>query len=184
MAGNSSGGGRVAVRLTGAGETFSDAWVSKINAKGYYTSKYSASRSSSAGSIYLQTADQAEGAGTIVIRNTGNTANDVAFTAIPSLKAGGEEDDFRKASLKTEAAARVKFFTDLRMGGLEMASGTVLDLNGKKLTVNAAKMGDGKLAPGTYTASSAAVSDFVIDTADGAGGELIITGGGFKLIVR
>ena len=182
--GNSSGGGRVAVRLTGAGETFSDAWVSKINAKGYYTSKYSASRSSSAGSIYLQTADQAEGAGTIVIRNTGNTANNVAFTAIPSVKAGGETDDFRKASLKTEEAACVKLFGELRMAKLDMASGTVLDLNGKQMIVDAAKMGDGKLAPGTYTVSSAAVSGFVIDTADGAGGELVVTGGGFKLIVR
>ena len=181
---NSSGGGRIAVRLTGAGETLSDAWIAKINAKGFYSSSISTNRCSSAGSVYLQTADQAEGAGTIVIRNTGNTANNIAFTAIPSVKGGGETDDFRKASLKTEAAARVKFFTDLRMGGLEMASGTVLDLNGKKLTVNAAKMGDGKLAPGTYTASSAAVSGFVIDTADGAGGSLVVTGGGFKLIVR
>ena len=182
--GNSSGGGRVAVRLTGAGETFSDAWVSKINAKGYYTSKYSASRSSSAGSIYLQTADQAEGAGTIIVRNTGNTANNVAFTAIPSLKAGGEEDDFRRASLKTEAAARVKLFAKLRMARLDMASGTVLDLNGKQMIVDAAKMGDGKIMPGTYTAADEAVAGFVIDTADGAGGELIITGGGFSIIVR
>ena len=182
--GNSSGGGRIAVRLTGAGETFSDAWLTKINAKGYYTSKFAADRSSSAGSIYLQTADQAEGAGTIVIRNTGNTANNVAFTAIPSVKGGGDTDDFRKASLKTEAAARVKLFGELRMAKLDMATNTKLDLNGKKMIVNAAKMGEDKIMPGTYTASSAAVSDFVIDTADGAGGELVVTGGGFKLIVR
>ncbi len=180
--GNSSGGGRVAVRLTGAGETFSDAWVSKINAKGYYTSKYSASRSSSAGSIYLQTADQSEGAGTIVIRNTGDTANNVAFTAIPSLKAGGEEDDFRKASLKTEAAARVKLFAELRMAKLDMASGTVLDLNGKKLTVKSAKIGDTKLAPGTYAAGDAAVSGFVVDSA--SDGALVVNGGGLTILVR
>ncbi len=172
------------MRLTGAGETFSDAWLTKINAKGYYTSKFAADRSSSAGSIYLQTAGQAEGAGTIIVRNTGNTANNVAFTAIPSLKAGGEEDDFRRASLKTEAAARVKLFAKLRMARLDMASGTVLDLNGKQMIVDAAKMGDGKIMPGTYTAADEAVSGFVIDTADGAGGELIVTGGGFSIIVR
>ena len=188
--GNSSGGGRVAVRLTGAGETFSDAWVSKINAKGYYTSKYSASRSSSAGSVYLQTADQAEGAGTIIIRNTGNTANDVAFTALPSLKAGGEEDNFRKASLKTEAAARVKLFDDLRMAKLEMEADTVLDLNGKKLVVNSAKVNGVKLASGTYTAESTVeigegtLADYLVDTAEGAGGSLVVTGGGFSVIVR
>jgi hypothetical protein len=114
--GNSSGGGRIAVRLTGAGETLSDAWIAKINAKGYYTSKFAADRSSSAGSIYLQTGDQSEGAGTVIIRNTGHTANNVAFTALPSLKAGGEEDDFRKASLKTEAAARA-YYEFIRGGG-------------------------------------------------------------------
>ncbi len=186
--GNSSGGGRVAVHLTGAGETFSDAWVSKINAKGYYTSKYSASRSSSAGSVYLQTADQAEGAGTIVVRNTGNTANNIAFTPIPSAKAGGEEDDFRKASLKTEAAARVKLFGDLRMAKLEMDAGTVLDLNGKTLTVKSARVNGVKLSPGTYDAESTVaigegtLGDYLDDSA--TGGALVVTGGGFQLIVR
>ena len=179
---NSSGGGRIAVRLTGAGETFSDAWVSKINAKGYYTSKFAADRSSSAGSVYLQTGDQSEGAGTVIIRNTGHTANNVAFTPIPSAKAGGEEDDFRKASLKTEAAARVKLFDNLRMVALDMASDTALDLNGKTLVVNKAKLGGVKLAPGTYAAGDAAVAGFVVDSV--TGGELVVTGGGLAIIVR
>lgn len=178
--GNSSGGGRIAVRLTGAGETFSDAWVSKINAKGYYTSKFAADRCSSAGSIYLQTADQAEGAGTIIIRNTGNVANNVAFTALPSLKAGGEDDDFRKASLKTEAAARVKLFDNLRMVALDMASDTALDLNGKTLVVNKATLGGVKLAPGAYTADK--LGDYVLDSV--TGGTLVVTGGGLAIIVR
>lgn len=180
--GNSSGGGRIAVRLTGAGETFSDAWLAKINAKGYYTSKFAADRSSSAGSIYLQTGDQAEGTGTIIIRNTGNTANNVAFTPIPSAKAGGEEDNFRKASLKTEAAARVKLFADLRMATLDMAADTTLDLNGSTLVVDKATLGSTKLSPGTYAADNAAVAGFVVDSA--TGGALVVTGGGFQLIVR
>ena len=180
--GNSSGGGRIAVRLTGAGETFSDAWVSKINAKGYYTTRFAADRSSSAGSIYLQTGDQAEGAGVIIIRNTGNVANNVAFTPIPSVKGGGEDDDFSKASLKTEAAARVKLFDNLRMVALDMASDTALDLNGKTLKVKSAKVNGVKLAPGTYTADNAAVAGFVVDSA--TGGALVVTGGGFSIIMR
>ncbi|MBR2941494.1 MAG: hypothetical protein IKC14_09335, partial [Kiritimatiellae bacterium] len=179
---NASGGGRIAVRLTGAGETLSDAWLAKINAKGYYSSSISVDRCSSAGSIYLQTADQAEGAGTIVIRNTGNTANNVAFTAIPSVKAGGETDDFRKASLKTEAAARVKLFDNLRMVALDMASDTALDLNGKTLVVNKATLGGVKLASGTYAAGDAAVAGFVVDSV--TGGTLVVTGGGLAIIVR
>ena len=177
-----SGGGRIAVRLTGAGETISDAWLAKINAKGCYSSNMTADYSSSAGSIYLQTAAQAEGAGTILIRNTGDTANNVAFTAIPSTKGGGEDDDFSKASLKTEAAARVKLFDNLRMVALDMASDTALDLNGKTLKVKSAKVNGVKLAPGIYTADNAAVAGFVVDSA--TGGALVVTGGGFSIIVR
>ena len=44
---NASGGGRIAVRLTGAGETLSDAWLAKINAKGFYSSSISVGRCSS-----------------------------------------------------------------------------------------------------------------------------------------
>ena len=181
---NSSGGGRVAVRLTDA--TLSDAWIAKINAKGYYSSSISVGRCSSAGSIYLQTAGQAEGAGTIVVRNTGNTANNVAFTALPSLKAGGEEDDFRRASLSVEAAARVKLFADLRMAELDMAAGTALDLNGHAYTVQTAHIAGEKVAPGTYTAAQLQALGFdgVIDTADGAGGTLNVLGAATVLILK
>ena len=177
-----SGGGRIAVRLTRAGETFSDAWLAKINAKGFYSSTITAAYSSSAGSIYLQNAAQSEGTGTIIIRNTGDTANNVAFTAIPSTKGGGENDNFKKASLSIEAAARVKLFADLRMASVDMASGTVLDLNGRTLVVNKAMVGSVKLLPRTYTKDSEETTGFLVDS--GEGGELIVTGGGFTLIVR
>ena len=175
------------MRLTGTGETFSDAWIAKINAKGYYSSKITATYSSSAGSVYLQTAAQGEGAGTIIIRNTGDTANNVAVTELPSLKAGGEEDDFRKASLSVEAAARVQLFDDLRMAKLEMEADTVLDLNGKTLTVKSATINGVKLAPGTYAAGSnieGTLADYLVDTAEGAGGSLVVNGVGFSVIVR
>ncbi|MBQ3806828.1 MAG: hypothetical protein II840_02615, partial [Kiritimatiellae bacterium] len=183
---SAGGGGRVAVRLTGAGETFSDAWIAKINAKGYYSSKISADYSSSAGSVYLQTAGQSEGAGTIIVRNTGDTANNVAVTELPSLKAGGEEDDFRKASLSVEAAARVQLFADLRMASLGMADGTSLDLNGHAFAVTTGRVGETNIAPGTYTAAQLQALGFdeVIDTADGASGTLRVLGAGMVLIVK
>ena len=181
---SAGGGGRVAVRLTGAGATFSDAWIAKINAKGYYSSKITAEFSSSAGSVYLQTGSQSEGAGTVIVRNTGDTANNIAVTELPSLKAGGEADDFRKASLSVEAAARVQLFADLKMAKLDMAAGTVLDLNGHKFTVTTAHVGGENVQPGTYAAGDAAVAGFVIDTADGAGGTLRVLGAGTVLIVR
>ena len=70
------------------------------------------------------------------------------------------------------------------MKSLEMTSDTTLDLNGKKLTVKSAKVSGVKLAPGTYTAGDAAVAGFVVDTADGARGALVVTGGGLSIIVR
>ena len=183
---SAGGGGRVAVRLTGAGETFSDAWVSKINAKGFYSSKITAAFSSSAGSVYLQDGRQAEGAGTIIIRNMGDTANNVAVTELPSLKAGGEGDNFRRASLSIEAAARVQLFADVKMSALEMAAGTALDLNGHAYTVRTAHVAGKKVAPGTYTAAQMQALGFdgVIDAADGAGGTLSVLGAATALLVK
>jgi hypothetical protein len=87
-----------------------------------------------------------------------------------------------KASLAIGAAARVKLFDGLKMKSLEMTSGTTLDLNGKTFTVKSAKLGGVRLSPGTYAADNEAVAGFVADSAtDGA---LVVTGGGFQLIVR
>ena len=177
---SAGGGGRIAVRLTGKGNKFSDAWLANINAKGYYSSKITAAFSSSAGSIYLQDGTQTEGSGKIIIRNTGDTNNNIAVTELPSLKAGGENDDFRKASLSLEAAARVQLHAKLRMAALEMASGTVLDLNGKVIFVKRAKVGGAHLMPGTYT--PAKLAGYLVDSA--SGGELVVTGGGFSISVR
>ena len=178
---DASGGGRIAVRLTGAGETFSDAWVTNINAKGFYSSKITELHSSSAGSVYLQTAAQEEGAGTIIIRNTGDTDNNLAVTSMPSVKGGGENDDFRKATLRLEAAARVQLHAMIKMSALEMEPGTVLDLNGGSLAVKSARLGTVRLACGTYTASSAAVAGYVVDS--GSAGTLTVSGG-FSFVLR
>lgn len=68
------------------------------------------------------------------------------------------------------------------MASLEMASGTVLDLNGMTLTVKRAKLGDARLSPGKYTASNDAIAGFVTDF--GEGGTLVVSGCGFSMIVR
>ncbi len=175
------GGGRIAVRLTGAGETFSDTWITNINAKGFYSSTITADFASSAGSVYLQTAAQEEGAGTIIIRNTGDTDNNLAVTSMPSVKGGGENDDFRKATLRLEAAARVQLHAMIKMSALEMEPGTVLDLNGGSLAVKSARLGTVRLACGTYTASSAAVAGYVVDS--GSAGTLTVSGG-FSFVLR
>ena len=74
----------------------------------------------------------------------------------------------------------MKLFENLRMASLEMASGTVLDLNGKVIFVKRAKVGGAHLMPGTYT--PAKLAGYLVDSA--SGGELVVTGGGFSISVR
>ncbi len=84
------------------------------------------------------------------------------------------------ASLVVGDCARVKLFVNLKMLELEMASGTVIDLNGKKFTVKSARRADRKLVPGTYT--PAKLPGYLVDSA--SGGELVVTGGGFHISLR
>ena len=181
---SASAGGRIAVRLTGSGASFSNHWIENILATGALNTSGGTVFSNgcaSAGTVYLQTAADGEGGGTVYVRNGDQTTNP-AVTPIPSTRWGGERDDLTKASLAIGAAARVKLFDGLKMKLLEMTSGTTLDLNGKTLTVKSAKLGDTKLSIGTYAVGDEAVAGFVTDS--GEGGELVVKGGGFYLFVR
>ena len=177
-----SGGGRIAIRLTDTDAAFSAEDLARIKACGVtQTTVNSCTNTSSAGTIYLETAAQAGKRGLIIVRNDNKTAN-LAYTPIPAAAEADSADDFKKASLAIEAAARVKLFADLKMASLDMASDTVLNLNGNTLAVKSAKLGGTKLSSGTYAASDEAVAGFVTDS--GEGGSLVVTGGGFSLIVR
>jgi len=181
---SASAGGRIAVRLTGSGASFSNHWIENILATGALNTSGGTVFSNgcaSAGTVYLQTVADGEGGGTVYVRNGDQTTNP-AVTPIPSTRWGGERDDLTKASLAIGAAARVKLFDGLKMKSLEMTSGTTLDLNGKALTVKSAKLGGTKLSIGTYAAGDEAVAGYVTDS--GEGGELVVTGGGFYLFVR
>lgn len=187
---SASAGGRIAVRLTGSGASFSNHWIENILATGALNMSGNAVFSNgcaSAGTVYLQTAADGEGGGTVYVRNGDQTTNP-AVTPIPSARWGGERDDLTKASLAIGAAARVKLFDGLKMKSLEMTSETTLDLNGKSLIVKSAKVNGVKLAPGTYAAGSTVeigegkLGDYLVDTA--TGGALVVTGGGFSLVVR
>ena len=87
-----------------------------------------------------------------------------------------------KANLEISNNSTVILIADVKMSGLEIASGSKLDLNGKTFTVKSAKVNGVKLAPGTYTADNAAVAGFVVDST--SSGTLVVTGGGFSIIVR
>lgn len=174
------GGGRVAVRLTDAAATF-DNFSGSITARGENANSATPAFGSSAGTVYLQEGSAAEGAGTIRVANLSSSTATDAKTAFPSLSEGSPIDDLAKAKLEISNNSTVILIADVKMSGLEIASGSKLDLNGKKLTVKSAKIGDTKLAPGTYAADNAAVAGFVVDPA--TGGSLVVNGG-LSIIVR
>lgn len=181
----SGGGGRIAVRL--ANGEFATGAEANFYARGATVVKDNASsgKSSSAGTVYLQGKNNAEKGGTIYVRNDKNALNTNTFTPLPAgvTKGGVAPDaveDFKKASLVVGDCARVKLFENLKMASLEMAFGTVLDLNGKANFVKRAKVGGAHLMPGTYT--PAKLAGYLVDSA--SGGELVVTGGGFSISVR
>ena len=167
-----SGGGRVAVRLTGAGADFTPEWISKITARGVASNVGDKqANSSSAGSVYLQSAAQGEKCGSIIIRNDGTTAND-AWTSLPGKDGVDAVADFKNASLSLLDCGKVRLYDTVQMSKLTLAADCKLDLNGNTLTVSSAKLGDTTLAAGTYAAGAAALGDFVTDSA--TGGSLIV----------
>ena len=184
------GGGRVSVRLTDKDATFSDEWKSNIQARGV---AYMGGGSndlrlhhSTAGTVYLQDGTQKEGAGVVRIFQNNATVNWTTactndFTSFPSTRHGGESDDLRMANLEIGGGAHVFVSVDkARAGSISLAEHSTLNLNGKTLTVKSAKVNGVKLSPGTYTV--ARLANYLVDS--GAGGALVVSGGGFKLSVR
>lgn len=190
-----AGGGRIAVRLTGDGSTFSDHWKTNITAYGVSFSDNSKGKPSSAGTVYLQGKADGEAAGTVVIRNDlaleAGAVSNKAVTLYPGNGVGCDAPEaLKKTGLVIGGAARVLLTDSFTIAGLSMEEDSLLDLNGKTFTVKSAKVGGTKLAPGTYAAGSTVaigegtLADYLVDMADGAGGSLVVSGGGFLIIVR
>ena len=187
----SGGGGRIAVRLTNG--TFASGAETNFYARGATVLKNNANtdKSSSAGTVYLQGKRDGEKGGTIYVRNDNNALNVNTYTPLPAgvTKAGVEPDaavDFKRAKLIVGDCGRVKLFADLKMIELYTTAGTALDLAGHEFTVTTAHVDGINVPPGVYTAAQMQARGFagVVDTADGAGGTLVVHGAGTVFIVR
>lgn len=177
-------GGRVAVKLTDPAAVFSDYWKSAISAKG--ADSKTPGMGASAGTIYLQDGSQSDGAGAIIVRNTGSTAI-TAPTPIPSATWGNETaTELKGASLSVEKAAIVRIEENLRLREATVAadSNGKIDLNGKTLTVSSLTLGGVKVASGSYKIGDAALGEFVQDSSESGDGALIVSSGGFRIIIR
>ena len=130
--------------------------------------------------------------GTVIIAmSEGNrAANNTNTTEMVSLGYGGDAiADYRKVKYVVRDYGRAAVNANMKAASIEIAdANSSLDLEGHTLTVNSAKVNGVKLATGTYTAKSTVVigegslGNYLVDTA--TGGALVVTGGGFSLIVR
>ena len=177
---NGQPGGRIAIRLTGAGATLDD-FEGTINCATMGNGSVG-----SCGSIYIQTAADGEGCGTVIFDD-----NNVTCTTYTPICAKGYEaddiDDFKCANLviRNQAKAQVSVADangTFKMGDIEIDGTGELDLCGNTFAVKSARLGGTKLSAGMYAAGDEAVAGFVTDS--GEGGELVVTGGGFYLFVR
>ena len=185
---NGQPGGRIAIRLTAAGATLGD-FNGTVNC-----ATMGAGSVGSCGSIYIETAADGDRRGTIILDDNNVTCT----TYTPICATGYEADDvadFKKASLVikqqakgqvTAADAEGKF----AMNSVEIDSTGQLDLFGHTLTVKSAKINGVKLAPGTYASGSdvaigeGTLADYLVDTAEGADGKLVVKGVSLMVIVR
>ncbi len=173
-------GGRVAVRLTNSDATFDD-----------FTGTITASRDGEAktapGTVYLQTAANGEGGGTIIVDGSlrSGTASTIAtpYTPIPANGAHADApDDLRKCALEVSNYARVGIAETLKLASVEMDASSTIDLCGKKLAVTNAKLGGATVTPGTYTPADAVVADFISDTV--GGGSFVVMGNQTLILLR
>ena len=197
--GNSSGGGgRVAVRLTKSGATFDD-FTGRIVASGRYsqTAAY-ASHSSSAGSVYLETAADGEKGGVIRIAQGLNYAQNVLntnTTELVSLGYGGDDvADYKKVKVEVRDYGFAAVNTDVTVKSMTLATADAkLDLEGNTLTVDKfeyfANDAINNLAAGEYSfAQLSAIEGLnIVDTSAGQSGKIIVKERvlrGLKLILR
>ena len=181
----SGGGGRIAIRLTDSGATFSDDWLDRISATGGKR-KESAGCDASAGTVYLQDGSQADGAGAIVVANSNRTSVEVP-TVLPASGWGADAAGaFKLATLKVEKAGIVQLSENLTLAGASVAAETngKIDLGGRCLKVATLVVDGAKVARGTYRAGDAALGDAFLDSSDGASGTVVVGAIGLILIIR
>ena len=194
------GGGRIAIRLTGKDATF-DAFEGQVVASGRYSTDDNPSGSGSAGTVYLQTAAEGEGRGTIRIANLnadgyGNAKNPNT-TEMASLGYGGDEIvSYKRAKYSLGYCGRAAVNADLQAASVELTETTAaLDLEGHKLKV--AKLtgvsSEGaaiKVRPGTYTAAQlttlglAVIDSSADENGENATGSVEVSGGRLLIIIR
>ena len=177
----STGGGRVSVRLTDPDALFSNYWLTNITAKGAsctLSKAYTNSLFASAGTVYLQTAANGEGRGSLYVRDYGVSVATNVVTWLPAASYADAASDFRNVSLVLAGCAHVRLSTNaIQMVSLNLEAGSTIDLNGKAFIVRTMKAGGAPVGRGTYASgSSLFTAGYVLDSTSGATGTLTVLG--------
>ena len=163
------GGGRIAVRQT-AGRDFTSDWSGTVSAYGTRAPSREGTPAAGCGTVYLQSAADAEGGGRIVVDN----AEGNGYTDFPMKEDGSPKRAYRAASLELGAGSTLVLTNDVTVFDLDVKHAKAkIDLNGRTLTIRskAHEGGEGWAAP-TGTCVTA------------HGGSLIWGQPGFAIIVR
>ena len=189
-------GGRIAVKLTGAGADFSN-FTGTISASGRVLSP-GGSADSSAGTVYLQTAADGEKGGTVYIAmSAGNrSATNTNTTEMVSLGYGGDDvKDYKKVNYVVSDYGRAAVNTNIVAASVKIAdTHSFLDLEGNTLRIKSFMYPKvvneetvmATLVSGKYTAAELVERgiECVLDSSDEKTGVLNIGGIGFMLFVR
>ncbi len=170
------GGGRVAVYLTGSGQTFHSFTNAGGTITAYGNENTSLWNDSAAGTVYLQTRGDAAGAGTCIIDNNG--LDMLTYTELPptfssNITYGTEfefADDVSGVGFEIRNGAWVQVTNGLSVRLLVLASDAQLDLNGSTVTLKTSLTIDGQ----TYIEGTFTEADFdeVVDSM--SGGQIVI----------
>ena len=163
------GGGRVAVRQT-AGRDFTTSWHGKVTAYGTVCLGGAGTPAAGCGTVYLQSAADAEGGGRIVVDN----ADGRGYTDFPMKEDGSPKRAYRAASLELGAGSTLVLTNDVTVFDFDVKHANAkIDLNGCTLRIVSREHKDGRgwLAP-TGTCVTA------------RGGSLIWGQPGLAIIVR
>ena len=200
-------GGRVAVKLTQTGADFS-AYTGVISASGRSDTgaQTPTTRDGSAGSVYLETANEGAKHGTLRIAMTQanwsvNNANwtDIVSEGLPGseIVTGDDVADYKKVKLEVADYGRALVnVANLQLASLAFTTTDAkLDLAGHKLKV--AKLtgvsSEGaaiKVKPGTYTAAQlttlglAVIDSSADENGENATGSVEVSGGGLQIVIR
>ncbi len=190
-AGSDSGlgasGGRVAIYLTQPGSTPAD-YTGTISVLGG-SGRADLNRPAAAGgSIYWETADQAPGAGTVLVKFQHQVSHGASFErramlAPPALDC---DDDYRHSNWVIAEGGKLRLRDNLRINSLTITSSSdarifpELRLNGKTLFTREFTIDGVKIPAGSHPAS--VLGEYVTDTSDALGRIVIISPGTFLML--